>query len=352
MRKKEGKMSPYILALLMLGALALVFQLGAVCAIAQDQDQDGFSDSLEGAGFTFINGLTLEATGQAGISPCTTGPRDQCVDSTKEDYFVIIKRATNPCPNPTSCGDPCGPPMFNNATTNIAPYSQYLSIYGTTYGPLEWVPLIETGFATHSLLQNPTNAGQQVAASGWYAVKIVEDLNPCSSWMGLSVPGTITPTAPGSATVWTEKIKNWIDKACSQACFTDKTGNKTCYYVSVPDVPVPPGYLPAPGKFTCTNGYNTNMTPIDMTTIAGQQRLPLLYHDFIKNVISHEASHMMHLAFGDGTTADNHWQTLQGVLMEQNVVTKATKDKKGNIAVTINISTEYTRQDPGQHALQ
>ena len=225
------------MVLLMLGAFTLGLQSWTIAALAQDADSDGFSDVLENNanGIPLINGLTLEATGQPVIPKCTTGPRDQCIDPAKQDYFVIIQRATNPCPASTSCGDLCGPPMFNNATTNIAPYSEYVGIYGSTLGPLQWVPQITTGFATHGLLQNPPNTGQQVTTGGWYAVKIIEDLNPCSSWMGLSTPGTITPTAPGSATVWPEKIMNWIDKACSQACFTNaKTGATTCYYVPVP----------------------------------------------------------------------------------------------------------------------
>jgi hypothetical protein len=167
--------------------------------------------------------------------------------------------------------------------------------------------------------------------------------------MGISTPGTITPTAPGSATVWPEKIMNWIDKACSQACFTNaKTGLTTCYYVPVPGVPVPAGYLPATGTFSCKNANNTYLANM---RDPNDPNLKKLYHDFIKNIVSHEASHMMHLAYGSGTSADNHWPAALGTLMEQSIGTKATYSK-GNITVNLYISNIYASQDPAQHALK
>jgi hypothetical protein len=351
MEKKQSKKSVYILGLLMLGAFTLALQFGAVGALAQDQDLDGLSDTLENSGFA-LNGMTLEATGATSVKSCSSTPappRDQCVDPTKQDYFVIIQRATKPCPAPTSCGDPCGPVLFPSSSfasssvapygSDIAPYSQYPNIYGTTSGPLQWVPKIATGFATHSLLQNPPSTNQLVttATGGWYAVKIVEDLNPCSSWMGLSTPGTITPSAPGSATVWPEKIMNWIDKACSQACFTDKNNVKTCYTPATTS-----------GTFTCKNANNTYQ--VNMKD-PNDPNLIKLYHDFIKNIVSHETSHLMHLAFGAGTSADNHWPAAIGTLMEQSIGTKAT-NSKGNITVILYISNSYASQDPAQHALK
>jgi hypothetical protein len=350
MENNQSKKSAWFLALLMLGAFTLVFQLGAVGALAQDADSDGFIDTLEGTGFTLTQGMSLAVTGETIIRNCTASglPRDQCVDQAKQDFFVIIQRATAPCPASPSCGDPCGQPLFG--TSDIAPPSMYPNIYGTTSGPLQWVPGIATGFATHEILQT-SGTSMQVTPGGWYAVKITEDLNPCSSWMGISTPGTITPASPGSATVWPEKIMNWIDKACSQACFTDrKTNATTCYYVPVPGVPIPAGYLPAPsnGTFICKNA-NNSAASVNMKD--PNPNLAPLYNDFIKNVISHEASHLMHLAFGPGTSADNHWPAELGTLMEQNIGTKAT-NSKGNITVILYISNSYMNQDPAQHALK
>ena len=351
MKKKQSKKSAWVLALLMLGVFTLAFQLGAVCALAQDYDNDGFTDTLEIKGFALTPGMSMATSQGAFVTsvPKCGSPRQDCVDPATQDFFVIIQRATSPCPNPTSCGDPCGPPLFNNFTTDISLPTDYQNIYGSTLGPLQWVSKITTGFTTHEILQT-SGTSQQVTqqTGGWFAVKIIEDLNPCSSWMGLSTPGKITPTAPGSATVWPEKIMNWIDKACSQACFLDKTGKTTCYYVPVPGVRVPAGYLPAPGTFTCKNA-NNSAASVDMK--AASLNLAPLYNDFIKNIISHETSHLMHLAFGAGTSADNHWPAALGTLMEQSIGTKATYSK-GNITVILYISNSYASQDPGQHALK
>lgn len=344
------KRSAWVQVVLMLGAFALAFQLGAVGAIAQDADNDGFSDAIENIGIALPQGMTL-ATGETSLPKCGS-PRDKCIDPAKQDFFVIIKRATSPCSS--SCGDPCGQPLFG--TSDIAQPDQYTNVYGTTYGPLQWVSGIATGFSTHEILQTSGTSqviGPTPPEGGWYAVKIIEDLNPCSSYMGISTPGT--PTATSSATVWPEKIMNWIDKGCSQACFTPKNGPTTCYYVPVPGVSVPAGYVAANtafpnATFTCKNYNNPNLEPINMK--ASTLDLGPLYNDFVKNIISHEASHMIHLAYGSGTSADHHWPIAYGYLMEQSIQTKATKDRNNNIVVTLYISTGYTNQDKTQYGLK
>ena len=366
MSKRQSKKSAWILALLMLGAFTLAFQLGAVCALAAcgsgatlDTDCDGFIDSLENSGFTLTSGMSLAVYPTVNPIPnCAKAPqgtpRDACVDPATQDYFVIIQRGTNPCTPGTkaSCGNTCLTPLFGTSDISDIPtsplLSEYKSVYGTSSGPLQWVSGIATGFTTHEIYQT-SGTSELVTAGGWYAPKITEDLNPCSSWMGLSTPGTITPTAPGSATVWPEKIMNWIETTCSQACFTDSKGNKTCYYAKSQLIPPPAGYSQAPGTFSCKNANNTTYS-VDMN--AASPNLSPLYHDFIKNVVSHEASHLIHLAFGSGTSADNHWPAGSGTLMEQSIATKVTKDKSGNIIVTLYISTAYASQDPAEHALR
>ena len=364
MNKKQSKKSVYVLGLLMLGAFALAFQLGTGAALAQcndpnDTDCDGFSYALENSGFNLTLGMQMAPdTGPlTNIVPkCVTGSiRQNCVDPAKQDLFVIIQRGARACVSPTLCGVPCYIPMFT--TTNIAPYLQYVNIYGTTRGPLEWVSGIATGFSTHEIVQNPPSTGpaSQQVGGGWYAVKIVENLNPCNTYMGISTPAVITPTAPGSATVYSEKIMNSIDTLCSQACFvTNKqTGAQTCYYVPLSGVTVPANtalktYVAATGNFTCTNADHAGFTPINMKTAPN---LTPLYHDMIKNVISHETSHLMHLAWGSGTSADHHWPVAQGTLMEQYLNVKATKTGN-NIAVTLYISTAYDSRDPQNYLLR
>jgi hypothetical protein len=146
MRKKQSKKSTWVLALLMLGSFALALQLGVVGALAQDQDSDGFSDALESSGFALTSGMSLAVYPIVNPIPnCAKAgkntPRDQCVDPASQDLFVIIQRSTTACPAST-CGDPCAP-LFQYGTgyTDIAPpsVSEYTDIYGTSYGPLQWV---------------------------------------------------------------------------------------------------------------------------------------------------------------------------------------------------------------------
>ena len=356
MSKKQSKKSMYILGLLMLGAFTLAFQLGAVSALAQDQDLDGWPDSLETSGFNLTTGMQMvtDTGALAGsVTNCQSGSiRQNCVDPATKDLFVIIQRATKPCPpSPTSCGDSCGPPLFG--TSDIATPSQYQNIYGSPFGPLQWVSGL--GVTTHELLQTSGTSWQVTQQpGGWYAVKIVEDLNPCSNgWMGQSFPGRITPTSNSFATVYPEYIMNWTDTACSlPPCFKDSKGNIIgCYAAKSVHSPLPAGYVyPSSGTtFTC---QNYNKPTIDMNRTNPGPDLTTIYHDFIKNVISHEASHMINLAFSSGTSADHHWPagtgTGPGTLMEQHIGTKATLGKTGNITVILYISTTYASQDTKQ----
>jgi hypothetical protein len=343
MRNRQGKKPAWILALLAIGALTLTFQLGAVGVLAQtpaDKDLDGFSDTLEDSGIS-LSGMSLAAYPNVNPVPkCAAGiPRDQCVDKATQDLFVIIQRATSPCPNPTSCGDPCGPPLFRN----VLPYGSDIpmpSQYATTYNPLALVYPgsggTTLGVTTHEL----QTSGTSQAIGGWYAVKILENLNPCSNYMGLAKFGV--PYSGSSATVWPEKIMNWIDKTCGTACFDlDNNGTaETCYTPS------------QVASFTCKNANST--TSIDMK--AATPILAPLYYEFLQYVISHEASHMMNLASGSGTSADHHYSILKGVLMEQSVLVTVSRsvvnNNQVNINVTLYISNTYTKLDKTQHKLK
>jgi hypothetical protein len=332
MRKKQSKIYPYILGLLTVGAFALMLTSGVAGALAQaqkDTDLDGFTDSIETSGIYLTGtGMSLAAyPNDKSVPPCSTGiSRDECVDPGTQDLFVIIQRA-NGCPTSQTCGDPCSP-LFG--TSDIPMPWQYAN----TYNPLALI-YPGLGVATHEL----QTSGTSQAIGGWYAVKIVENLNPCSNLMGLATFGV---PYPGSvATIWPEKIMNWIDKTCSQACF-DLNGDgiaETCYGPN--DV----------AAFQCKNASST--TSIDMR--ATNPDLTPLYYEFFENVFSHEVSHMMDLASGSGTAADHHWPIAYGYLMEQFIGTKVTRStKKGQIYITVTlyISTGYTKQDKTQHLLK
>ena len=326
MRKKQSKKSAWISALLMLGAFTLTFQLGAISALAAtpaDTDLDGFSDAVETAGITLPNDPTTNVMSLAAypgvttLSKCAPGvPRDQCVDKATQDLFVIIQRGTNPCP--TSCSDPCGRFLFG--TSDIPMPSQY----ATTYNPLALVypgsGSTTLGVTTHELLQTKGTSqiiGPTPPNGGWYAVKIVENLNPCSNYMGLAKFGV--PYAGSSATVWPEKIKNWINNQCSVQCFDlNKDGTaETCHHPNDTGV----------ASFTCNNA-NTG-TAVQMRSLQPNPapNLAPLYYEFLQYVISHETSHMMNLASGSGTSADHHYPIAKGILMEQFIGTTVTRSE-------------------------
>jgi hypothetical protein len=352
MEKEQSKKSAWILALLMLGAFTMALQLGAVsalavCDTAVDADCDGFSGTTEsGSGIPLPAGMSLAAAPNLTSIPICTGnpgPADRikCVNPTAQDLFVIIQRAnTNVCPSSNCSPGICGPYLlFGNSDIPTFPYSTDPSPLLYKPDPLALVypgyGNISLGVATHELIQNPPSANQTIG--GWSAVKVIESLDPCSPNMGISVPGT--PPNSISATVWPEKIMNWIDGACSKACFTDaKTGQTTCYTPATTS-----------GTFTCrnaNNSYTVNMKD------PNDQNIKLLYLDFIQNIISHEVSHLMNLASGSGTSADHHFPTGIGYLMEQFINTRQTKDRYNNIVVTLYISRGYQRQDLDQHLLR
>lgn len=357
MKRKGGKKSAYILGLLTLGAFALIFQLGTVRLLAQaqcsnqaqDADCDGFSNDIENGGISLTNGMSLNSypapQNPTCVPNCTSsgGPRDQCVDPKSKDLFVIIQRATG-CPTSSICTDPCAP-TFGGSDIPMPPYD-------TTYR-INLLALIYLGLGvtTHELIQSPGNTSQligpQPPAGGWYAVKVFENLDPCSTNMGQATFAYF-PAPPsytgGTATVWPEKIKNWIRTTCSAACF-DLNGDgiaETCYRPNDANV----------ASFTCKNGNPNSTTSVNMRVATPD--LSKLNGEFIQNIVSHETSHMIHLASGSGTSADHHWPIAYGYLMEQMIGTKATKDHKDptNINVILYISTGYTRQDRAQYLLE
>jgi len=78
--------------------------------------------------------------------------------------------------------------------------------------------------------------------------------------------------------------------------------------------------------------------------MASIQSLDLISKEFIQNIVSHEVSHMIHLAYG-ADTFDHHYPIAAGVLMEQFVDVKATVDRSANVDINLYISTGYTKAD-------
>jgi hypothetical protein len=166
--------------------------------------------------------------------------------------------------------------------------------------------------------------------------------------MGLAKFGV--PYSGSSATVWPEKIKNWINNQCSVQCFDlNKDGTaEACYHPNDTGV----------ASFTCNNA-NTG-TAVQMRSLQPNPapNLAPLYYEFLQYVISHETSHMMNLASGSGTSADHHYPIAKGILMEQFIGTTVTRsvdinnNNQVNINVTFYISKQYLSQDKTQHKLK
>jgi hypothetical protein len=331
MRKKQSKKSAWILALLMLGALALTFQLGAVSALAAcgsgptlDTDCDGFINTVESSTLSLPSNIYLAANNSNTIPYCGPNPpadRTICLDPNTQDLFVIINRATT------------------GSNIPLPPYNG--SYFGNIYhiDPLALV-YPGLGVATHELLQT---SGTSQSVDGWYAVRIVEDLtvSGSSTYWGFAKFGV--PYSASKATVWSQKIINWINNQCNSQCF-DLNGDGTaeaCYT---------PGQV---ASFTCKNANSG--TSVNMTV---NPDLRKLNSEFIQYVASHETSHMINLAAGSKpsgtTTADHHYTILKGVLMEQFPGVTVTKDNSTppNITVSIYLSNQYTPQDATQHKLK
>jgi hypothetical protein len=227
MKKKEGKKSPYFWGLPALAAFALFLQLGAVGALAQDTDKDGFAETTA---ITLPTGMSLAAyPNDRSLPLCATGiPRDKCIDPATKDLFVIIQRGATSCPAVSICNKPCSPTYGRNDIP-MPPYDPNNNL-DPRLDPLALVRTGGLGVTTHELIQASGYTSQAIA--DYFAVKVIEDLNPCSSWMGFSTFGTFdAPYAGGIATVWPEYIKNWIAEKCSVACFKIKSKHTCCVLI-------------------------------------------------------------------------------------------------------------------------
>jgi len=306
MRKKQGKKSALILVLLTLATFALIFPLGVVGALAQDIDGDGFIDTVETAGIALPTNMSLAAYQTIRILPkCdanSNNPRGMCVDPATDDLFVIIKRASS------------------GSNISLPPYdAPKLDPLGLIYPGL--------GVATHELQFVGTSTSQ--AIGGHYAVMVVENLATSGTLMGFSTFGV--PYSGSAATVWTGVIKKWINDNCNKACFTNKSGVTTCYGPNTSGV----------SSFTCKN--SNSGTSVNMKS-PEPELINKLGGEFIQNIINHEVSHLIHLASGTGTS-DHHYPIAKGVVMEQFIDVKATKDRSLNINVIFYISTQYSTAD-------
>jgi hypothetical protein len=289
---------------------------------AADSDKDGFLDSTETAGIHLQSGLTLAANGLDYLPPC--GPsidRKLCVDPNTPDLFIIVKRATG-CPSKT-CADPCTP-LFGN--TNIPMPSAYAS----TYDPLSVISTLTNSqglnVVVHELLESGIT--NRVIADGQHAVRVIEDLDTCSGPLGFGpTGGTPNTEGGGEVVLYTERIKNEVDRLCDQAYLCPK--NEPCYDADV--------------------DYCQSETG---TPIARGQSLAPIYYEYIQNVLAHEGGHDTLLAPPDSIGVSlYHWNPNTGWVMEQSIGSKGTM-KGSTVTVTLYISKAYNADSKAKYKLK
>jgi hypothetical protein len=298
-----------------------------------DSDGDGFPDSVEQAGITLPAGMTLADGTTSFLPACNGGERALCVDQSSPDVFIIVSRSEG-CPASNACGEPCSP-LFNidgdaESDSNIPlPAS-----YPAAYAPFDPLSAIGSGLGvtTHEVLQSG-DGSQEI--SGHFAVKINEDLDPCTgSMLGLSTPGV--PAEGVQATVFTESIIKWINDVCSEVCITPRRGSPTCYTPDHPDVT----------SFLCKDGISNETVDVSMPGAS----LEPIYYRLIPNIIVHEFGHMIDLATGNQASG-YHLAGVTGYFMEQSVESKGTF-KNGVVTQTIYISDDFHPDSIGGYQLK
>jgi len=305
-----------------------------------DTDGDGFSDIEEQGGIILPAGMTLADGSTTFLPACTGGERALCVDMSSPDVFVIVDRADG-CPASNSCGLPCSA-LFNTDgdaenDSNIPLPASYPAAYAP-FNPLSRIDAAGSGglgVTTHEVLQ-PSGGSQAIA--GHFAVRIIEDLDPCTgSLLGLSTPGV--PREGIQATVFTGSIIRWIGDTCTEACFTDRHGVTTCYDPTAD----PPD--PSIDTFLCDDA----ISGISVDVLAGES-LDTIYFLLIPNIIVHEFGHLIDLATGNEASAF-HLPAATGYFMEQSLEVKGS-NKRGDITQTIYISEDFHPDSVGGFRLK
>jgi hypothetical protein len=276
----EKKMSLLsVLVIIMLAIVPATVHAAFDCTVAGsgDYDNDGFTDTQECTGITLADGSTIE-----GANSSASIARENRLDPETKDLFIIVVPLAN------------GSLMANAGNLITDPTAT----------------LANVGITAHILMGSfwAMSEDRTVAQSGsaQNAVKITEDpdgtLKSGRNYLPFGDSHYGTPNGLDGATVWTQRIKNYVET------------------VACPNAGDP-----------CTDA------------VSGANGTGAVVNAYITNVIAHEVGHVMELTnVSISKYNGNHYAPGSDTVMEQSIVYKTSK-KDG--AVTFTIPQAYAAGD-------
>jgi hypothetical protein len=319
----------YIMMIIALTGMSVFLVQGPVMAgcpstSSNDTDLDGFTDNQE----CNSNGVAVaipvfdntkinliygkqNCPCPTGVATCstvstvnsvTTTTYKHCLDPDKKDLFVIIVNPTNPT----------GTSLFPSNTDLL----QYVDA-STSAGGL--------GIAVHPIYQkisDPNDNRTVMAGSTQKAAKITESLD-VKSMDVLGFSNTGTPNGKDGATIYTARIKKFIQDTCGMPGGTGKNGGAGTY-----------------GTPKCSDSSNP---PLYGTN---------LLNKYILHTIAHEVGHVLGplAATYDSNYGGNHYPPNTNVIMDQSIYYTYDNTNVAN-QTTFYIGTGFTDSDRSRAAL-
>lgn len=279
--------------------------VGDACSTADlDSDGDGFLDSTEAAGITLPSGLNLAVAVEGSttfIPPCD-GEIDEslCVDPYRPDTFVVIHRAGS---------NLASPPYASTADDPLSILRGFTDANGMSVVPHE--------------LTAERNAPRMVA-DGQNAVVVNEQLDSDFGALGFAPTGGTPNTTDGEVDLYTERIKNEVDRLCSSTVtICDKKG-------------------------VC-NDYPVD----DCQSETGVTGISAVQYLYFQNVLAHEIWHVCSLAPQDNPEVVlHHFNPNTGWVEEQSIGSKVARDRDENVTVTLYISDTYNSDSRAKFKLK
>jgi len=290
---------------------ALVSTFSVTCSTnmstTTDSDGDGFTDYQECYGIVLKDGTCI--CGSAGCPPTTGSPptggctsfRPDTLNPNTPDVFVIMVPATATAQYS---------PYFPNLTNPPQNPLQYVS-NSTSQGGL--------GITVHYISSNQTYTcgtkppSSRCVTSSQQAVMVTESLDT-SSINPLGFSNTGTPNGPDLATVYTQRINNFISTACGSAYGTSNCADTT-------------GVFDTANKAGTCNGTGSNCA---------------LTYKYILHTINHEVAHVLGplAPLYNANYGGYHYVTGTNVIMDQSVYYTSIGGK-----VTFYTGTTFTGTD-------